>query len=397
MRTHSKPRRSRPDAGGNIGILPGLVLFGFALAGIAVLGGCGGNGNGNDVDQGIPVVTARVGYEEVSIPVRTSGKLTSATEARLSFKTGGILGSVLADEGETVKRGQLLAALKSEEIDARVTQARSGFEKAERDMKRARRLYADSVITLEQMQDAETGFSVAESQLKIAEFNQVHSSISAPTDGRILKRFVEINELVGPGSPVFLFGSSVGRWTVRAGIADRDIIRLSLGDSAAVRFDAYRGLDFPARVVEIGEAADPMSGAFEIELSLDDRGMKLVSGFIARIDIFPTSCQPMHTVPIEALMEADGDRGYVYVPDGETGTVAKKAIVLGCLIGEKAAVISGLEGESLVVTRGAAYLTDKAEIRIVEGPAGDGPGNVTGQDDSGGTDDGGDSDRPDAE
>jgi RND family efflux transporter MFP subunit len=344
----------------------GLVLAG--LVGIAVFGGCGGNGKGNDGEQGIPVVTARVGFEEVSIPVHTSGKLTSATEARLSFKTGGILGSILADEGETVKRGQLLAALEADEIDAQVNQARSGFEKAERDLKRARRLYADSVITLEQMQDAETGFSVAESHLKIAEFNQVHSSILAPTDGRILKRFVEINEMVGPGSPVFLFGSSVGQWTVRAGVPDRDIIRISLGDSATVSFDAYRGMDFPARVVEIGEAADPMSGAFEIELALDDRGMKMVSGFIARIDIFPATCQPMHTVPIEALMEADGERGYVYVPDGETGTVTRKAVVLGCLIGKKVAVLSGLEGEDLVVTRGSAYLTDKAEIRIVDEP-----------------------------
>jgi RND family efflux transporter MFP subunit len=338
-----------------------------ALAGTYLLGGCGGNGDGRAGEQGIPVKTARVVFEEVSIPVHTSGKLMNSTEAMLSFKTGGILDSLPADEGEAVKMGQLLAALKTDEIDARVTQARSGFEKAERDLERARRLYADSVITLEQMQDVETGFSVAGSQLKIAKFNQAHSSIFAPTDGRILKRFVEINEMVGPGSPVLLFGSSEGQWTVRAGISDRDIIRLSLGDSATVDFDAYRGVDFPARVVEIGGTADPMSGAFEIELALDDRGMRLVSGFVARIDIFPASCSPMHTVPIEALTEADGDRGYVYVPDG-SGTVSKKAVAIECLIGGKVAVLSGLEGEGLVVTQGAAYLADKAAIRIVDGP-----------------------------
>ncbi len=347
------------------------ALVGAVVVGVAVLGGCGGNGNGNGNgdEQGIPVKTARVDFEEVSVPVHTSGKLTSATEARLSFKTGGIVGRIPADEGEAVMSGQLLAALKADEIDAQVTQARSGFDKADRDLKRARRLYADSVITLEQVQDVETAFSVARSQLKIAEFNQTHSSIHAPTDGRILKRFAEMNELVGPGSPVFLFGSSGGQWTVRAGISDRDIIRLSLGDSARVTFDAYKGLEFPARVVEIGEAADPMSGAFEIELSLDDGGMKLVSGFVARVDVFPASCEPMHIVPIEALVEADGERGYVYVPDQGGAMALKKAIVLGCLIGERVAIQSGLEGEELVVTDGAAYLTDNAAIRIVDGPS----------------------------
>ncbi len=345
------------------GILPAMVL-----AAVAVMVGCGGTGDGNGGGQGIPVETARVEFEEVSIPIHTSGKLTSATEARLSFKTGGIVGSILAEEGEAVKRGRLLAALKADEIDAQVNQARSGFEKAERDFRRAERLYADSVITLEQLQDVETGFSVAKSQLKIAEFNQAYSLIHAPTDGKVLKRFVESNELVGPGSPVFLFGSSEGQWIVRAGISDRDIIRLSLGDSARVSFDAYRDKYFPARVVEIGEAADPMSGAFEIELALDDPGMKLVSGFVARVDIFPASCDPMHVVPIEALVEADGDRGYVYVPDEAAGTAVKTRVILGCLIGERVAVQSGLEGSDRVITRGAAYLTDGAAIRIVDDP-----------------------------
>jgi multidrug efflux pump subunit AcrA (membrane-fusion protein) len=107
--------------------------------------------------------------------------------------------------------------------------------------------------------------------------------------------------------------------------------------------------------------------------------MKLVSGLVERIDIFPASCQPMHTVPIEALMEADGERGYVYVPDDQAGTVTKKAVVLGCLIGDKVAVQSGLEGEDLVVTQGAAYLTDKTAIRIVdESRAGEPPGDSNG-------------------
>ncbi len=346
-----------------------LIAVGGGLLGGVLLGGCGGNGGEDGAEEGIPVRTARVDFEGVSVPVHTSGKLTSATEARLSFKVGGIIGSIPVDEGEAVTRGQLLASLKADEIDAQVTQARSGFEKAERDLKRARRLYADSVVTLEQLQDVETWFSVAKSQLKIAEFNQTYSSIYAPTDGKILRRFVEINEMVGPGAPVLFFGSGGSRWIVRVGISDRAVIRLALGDSASVTFDAYRDREFPAQVAEIGEAADPMSGAYEVELTLEDAGMKLVSGFVARVDIFPASCEPMHIVPIEALMEADGERGYIYVPDQAGAVAIKKAVVLGCLIGERVAIQSGLEGEDLVVTDGAAYLTDKAAIRIVDGPA----------------------------
>jgi RND family efflux transporter MFP subunit len=304
--------------------------------------------------------------EAVAVPVHTSGKLASPSEATLSFKVGGLVGQILVNEGESVEAGHLLADLKGDEIDAQVAQAKSAFEKAERDLERVRRLYGDSVATLEQLQDAETGYEMAKAQLEIAEFNRTHSSIYAPADGKVLRRFVEPNELVGPGTPVLLFGSSGKEWTVRVGVADRDVIRLALGDSADVAFDAYPGRLFPARIVEIGEAAHPLSGAYEVELALGSGGVKLVSGFVARVDIYPSMCEPMAVVPIEALMEASGEVGYVYVPDESGEAVRKTAVTLGCLLGDRVAVRSGLEEGLRVVTAGAPYLTDKAAIRIVD-------------------------------
>ena len=68
-----------------------------------------------------------------------------------------MISRIAVDAGATVAAGQLLAALDPREIDAAVTRAESAAEKAERDLARARRLYTDSVFTLSQFQDAETG------------------------------------------------------------------------------------------------------------------------------------------------------------------------------------------------------------------------------------------------
>jgi multidrug efflux system membrane fusion protein len=343
-----------------------IRLSRFLILGALLLLGCGPEEAGDGEARGIPVRTVNVFREEVSIPVHTSGKLALSAEARLSFKIGGIVGRIPVDEGEAVASGGLIAELKGDEINAQVAQARSGFEKAGRALERARRLYRDSVATLEQLQDAETGYEVAKAGLEIAEFNRTYSSIYAPSDGKVLKIFVEPNELVGPGMPVVLFGSSGKVWKVRAGVADRDVIRLSLGDSADVAFDAYPDRGFAARVVEIGEAADPLSGVYEVELALDDGGAKLVSGFVARVDIHPSMCEPMAVIPIEALVEADAEEGYVYVPD-QTGRAAEKmAVTLGCILGDKVAVRSGLDDTDRVITDGAAYLTDRSAIRIVD-------------------------------
>ncbi len=86
---------------------------------------------------------------------------------KLSFKIGGIIKNIFVDEGQRVYKAQKLTELDLSEIKAQVNQAQSAFEKAKRDLERMKRLYADNVVTLEQLQNAETGFEIVKSNLKI--------------------------------------------------------------------------------------------------------------------------------------------------------------------------------------------------------------------------------------
>src|SRR5439155_922199 len=105
------------------------------------------------------------------------------------------------------------------EIDAGVTRARSAAEKGDRDVARARRLYADSVATLEQVQNTETARDVAGAELETALFNRRYAVIVAPAAGVILRRSAEPGELVQPGTPIRTLGSrtrgAVGRVEIR--------------------------------------------------------------------------------------------------------------------------------------------------------------------------------------
>ena len=88
-----------------------------------------------------------------------------------------------------------MAQLDLSEIEAHSDQARAAFEKAGRDLARVKKLYDDNVTTLEQLQNATTAFEIASSQVRVAEFNLHHSSIFAPVNGKILKRFVNNTNL----------------------------------------------------------------------------------------------------------------------------------------------------------------------------------------------------------
>ena len=142
----------------------------------------------DEIKKPVPVRTQKVTLAAISLPIYRSGILAASSEARFSFKTGGIIQRIYVDEGGRVKKGELLATLNLLEITEQVKLAQSGYEKALRDFSRIDKLYRDSVATLEQRQDLKTAAEVAEAKLQIAEFNFRHSKIIAPSDGRILKR-----------------------------------------------------------------------------------------------------------------------------------------------------------------------------------------------------------------
>jgi len=296
--------------------------------------------------------------------IHSNGLLVSSEEMKLSFKTGGIVSDITVNEGNKVKKGELLASLDLSEINAAVEEAELGYSKSLRDFERVSNLYRDSVATLEQKQNASTALDLANSKLRIAKFNLVHSRIMAPENGIILKKIVKENELVASGYPVILFGSSARFWKIKAGFSDKDIVKINIGDSAIVTFDAYPGVKFNATVDQVGEMANPMTGTYEVEMSLKETNYKLASGFIAGVDLFISARDTVTIVPVESVVEADGNHGFVYIIRNED-TVSKVEVDLISVTGPDISIKGIPEDVSEVVSGGAAYLRDGEKVKVI--------------------------------
>jgi membrane fusion protein, multidrug efflux system len=308
-----------------------------------------------------PVELAAVSREVVSIPIHVVGLASCKQQVKLAFSTGGFV-TILVSEGQKVSQGQTLAQLDLAEIEAKAAQARSAFEKAQRDFQRVKNLYEGQALPLEQMQNAETGLRVAESTMRIAEFNLEHSTIKAPSSGTILKKLVESGEMVGPGMPVLYFGSGRNEWEVHAGLADRDVVRLKIGDQAEAQFDAYSGVNFRGSVTEIARAADPQSGVFEVKVKLENIDQPLAVGFAADLALIPSELQEYFVIPIEAVVEANGSTGSVFTVAADTAR--QVSVTLGPIVDEKMMVSQGLEGISQVITTGASLLRSGDHVQV---------------------------------
>jgi len=317
------------------------------------------------VEKTTAVETTAVEIRQLAIPIHTSGRLFPGVLAKLSFKTGGIIDKVFVDEGQSVKKGTLLATLDLAEVQAYLQQAQQGVDKANRDKQRVQNLFNDRAATLEQLQNVTTALDAALAGLQIARFNLKHSRIHAPSAGKILKRLVEGNETIAPGYPVFLFGSTDHRWVVNVGVSLSNLIKISPGDRAAIAFDAYPKRTFEAMVSRISEAVDPTSGTCEVELKLSSQPeqLKLIAGFIASVDIFPALQKTYVVVPIDALVDAEGDSGFVYTV--ENNKARKVKVSIAHLMQDSALLEKTDSAPDAVVTAGAPYLTDGTLVKVI--------------------------------
>lgn len=324
--------------------------------------------------------------------VIASGRLSAKEEINLSFKTGGIIQRMAVDEGQKVRKGQLLAILQLDEIQAQAQMANLSESKAkidlenaalalqlaERDYRNVKGLYTDSVATLEQLENvevqlenaknqlaaAQTGVDLSRQNQSIADYNLQYSKIIAPSSGTILKKYVEANELVGPGRNVFLLGSNDQIKVVKISVTDKDIIHINLGDPAVVQFDAYPGIDFKGTVEAIAGQADPFTGTYEVELKVNPAGQKLFSGFIANVRVLTQQKKEVLVLDAGALEAADGYTGKVFVI--ENGEAKARVINIFRIEGAHVLVTSGLKVGEQVVVSGAGYLEDGQAVRIIE-------------------------------
>jgi RND family efflux transporter MFP subunit len=342
-----------------------IVCMATMVAAFSGLMGCTSKGAANPAVQARAVQVTRVKMAALDNTLRVVGLLTPKDEARLSFKVGGLIESIKVEEGQTVKAGQVLAMLKQTEIGASVEQARQATAKAQRDLDRGKALLADGVTTDEQVQDLTTAFNVASAAQSGMDFNAAHTRITASVDGVVLRKLAEANEVVQAGQTVLVLGGANRGWVIRAGLADRDAVRIHLGDAARIEFDAWPGQTFTGQVSNISSAADSATGTFTIEVQVSQGGTRFVQGLVAKVALVPQGTAEVEVIPVQALLEANDKEAGVFVLDEAAHDVHRVSIQIGRMNGGRIEVLSGLGVGAQVVTDGAAFLENGEKVRVV--------------------------------
>ncbi len=341
-----------------------ILASGIALS--LLLASCGSKEKAtNEIPrmEVIPVKLESLKAMNSSEEIHVSGQFTTDDETYLSFLSGGVIQKLYVKEGDKVSKGQLLATLDLTLVKATVSQAKLGMEKAKRDLERAKNLQKEGFVTLEQMQNAQTAFDVAEEQLQSALFNLKYSEIRAVSNGFILRKLANQGQLVGGGAPVFQTnGAGSNSFKLKVGVSDRQWSQIRIGDAAEIEADVFKNQKVQAKVSRKSESIDPYSGTFTVELELNGKlPAGLASGVFGKAVIRLSQTSENWKIPYEALLDGNANEGFVFISNDQK-TVKKVAVKVENLDQNVVEVSEGLEGYKYVVVSGGPYLNEESTI-----------------------------------
>ena len=321
---------------------------------------------GLEVADVIPVKISSVSALALPKKINATGLVSTENEAKYSFKIGGVISRVLVEEGQFFRKGQLLATLNSTEIAAGLVQSNLSVEKAQRDYERAANLYKDSVFTLEQLQNTRTALNITQKAREVVAFNERYSRIYATADGFVSQKIASEGEVVGPGMPVLAINETQQNdsYLLRVGVTDREWAIINPGQTATVILDGYADKKIEASVFRKSQSADRTLGSFQVELKLKLQDTKPAVGMFGKAEIFTNQDENVKVVPFGSLVEADGDKAFVFTPDG-TGKVKKVSVTILKFDNQKVYIKEGLEGVKEIVISNSAYLNEKSAIKII--------------------------------
>jgi RND family efflux transporter MFP subunit len=367
-------------------------LLRVALAALPLVCACGKGRAREAAQRGAPIpVKVRV-VEPISgdSQSRYSGTVEAATQVDVAFKVGGYVEQIaqirqngpprLIQEGDPVRRGMVLAAVRTADYQHKVEAARAQLAQAQAELKQAEveygrssRLFASATVSQADLDRATATRDTARAkadgaqvQLKDAQLQLSDSTLRSPLDGVVIRRGIEIGTLVGPGATAFVVADTSAVKVV-FGAPDSLVAKLSLGSPIGITTEAVPG-ELQATVTRISPSADPRGRLYDVEAKLPNPNGLLKPGMTASFNVPGTSlAQESIAVPLTSVVRSPRDpRGFaVYVVPADADVARIRDVKLGDTLGNTVIAREGLKLGERVVTLGATLLTDGSQVRVI--------------------------------
>ena len=343
------------------------------------LSGCGGSKGADGGDKGgpeakldkdgkpikkieaVPVEVAKASRHAISASYSGTANLDAPDEAQVVAKTSGVMVQLLAEEGDRVSAGQVLARIDGDRVRLEAQKQLTMVHKLENNFRRAQEMAEKKLVSAEAADQIRFDLESARASYELAKLELSYSNITAPISGVVAQRMVKPGNLIALNAPVF----RIVNYSHLEGVLnapEREMGRLKPGLPLRMVVDAVPGKVFVGKVGRVSPVMDSGSGTFRVVCAFDNAA-ELRPGMFGRIEVIYDQREDALTVPRIALLEDEGEPA-VYVI--RANKAKRVPVTLGYTNGELAEIRSGVKEGDMVVTAGKVAIRDGTEIQVID-------------------------------
>lgn len=328
-------------------------------------GGPGGGGT-----PGVEV--AKVQALRLQDDATAVGTLRSRQSVTLRPEVSGRISQIAFQEGAQVRRGQLLVQLDDVLQRAELSQAQAQLSVARANLQRNQELVAANFVARRVQEESEASLQVAEAQVALAQARLQRMRITAPFDGTVGLRSINLGEYVKDGADLVNL-EDTSALTVDFRLPERYQTRIAAGQPVQVQLDALPGQTFAARVQAVDPLLDANGRSVSVRAVLPPApGGQLRPGMFARVLTVFSVDEAALVVPEEALVP-QGGKQFVFrlESEGEGDAVKlvsrRTEVQIGVRQGAQVQITKGLqEGDTVVVAGQQRLQRDGTPVRVVD-------------------------------
>lgn len=315
-----------------------------------------------EADTAIPVEIARAARRPMSASYAATASLKAVREAQVVSMTSGVLLKLMAEEGDTVKAGDVLARLDPDRKGLALAQSEAQLKKLESEYKRSLELFERQLVSADAHGKIRSDLDVQRAAVQIARLELSYTSITAPISGVVAQRMVKVGNLIQPNTPMFTVVDSSSLEAV-LNVPEREFSTMRAGLPVTMQVDALPGRTFAGKVDRVSPVIDAGSGTFRVTAAFD--GVRqLQPGMFGRIELVYDQRADALSIPRDALIEGDGETAVFVLRENKA---VRTPVQVGFINGAYAEIREGLVEGDGVVTVGKVTLRDGATVEVVNG------------------------------
>lgn len=322
-----------------------LVLT-FALATFLV--GCSRNSSSPTSNpRSIKVKTMEITSSSQMESFNYVGVIEESSSLGLSFQSLGTIVKVNVEEGDFVKKGDVLIELDNTSAQNAFDASEATLKQAEDGYQRTKQIYENKAIADVQMIDIETKLQQARSQYNITKKALDDCLLKAPADGIVGNCNVEVGENVIIGSIIMTI-AGINNVKVAFSIPENEVSLVNNDAAVVVSVAAIGDKEFETKGVKKGIFADAISRTYPANATLLNTNGELLPGMVCKVVINNAETNNLIAVPISSILNSANDQRFVWLADN--GKAKRVPVTVGDVKGNLISVTSGLsKGDKIIV------------------------------------------------